>query len=348
MDALIPARLGAIPSRDSRSAVALGWYGLFLRNDRGDDHPAERRDASIAGLPRCFSWVLFASLLLGSTVSCSRHTLGGDQSSAHASTLVAMARGRIDVEGGLVKLSAPRDGTVVEVTAMEGQHVRQGQLLAALDAESARLKVRMAELGHRRATMQQRHSQQRVTVAARHLVRLTQAAAVGAEDARHVDEAQERVLQERGELERAKAAVTQAAQALAAARHDLAQHRLSAPVDAVVIRRRIQPGTTVSAHSGPAFVLLPNTEPFVRAELQESYLAAVREGQAADIMDESGQGVPALRAHVRRLGAVLGPGTLGEPATRARARIVECVLVFDQPPPPTWRVGQRVRVHFRR
>lgn len=345
MDVLIPAHPAAVPSCDARSAIAQ-WP---LPSKRPwDGRVAVGEGAFLSGLSRCFAKALFASLLLGSTVSCSRHTLGGDQSSAPTSTLVAMARGRIDVDGGLVKLSTPRDGTVVEVTAMEGQRVRQGQLLATLDSESARLKVRMAEMEHRLATMQQRHWQQRVRVATRHLVRLTQAAAAGAEDARHVDEAQERVFQEQGELERAKTALTQAAQALAAARHDLAQHRLLAPVDAVVVRRWIRPGTTVSARAGLAFLLLPETERFVRAELQESYLAIVREGQVADIMEDSGQGMPTIRAHVQRLGAVLGPSTLGEPATRARARMVECVLIFDQPLPSTWRVGQQVRVHFRR
>ena len=62
-----------------------------------------------------------------------------------ATALVAVARGRIDIEGGLLALATPRDGTVVKVAVHEGDQVRQGQLLALLDTEPATLAVDTAQ-----------------------------------------------------------------------------------------------------------------------------------------------------------------------------------------------------------
>jgi hypothetical protein len=44
---------------------------------------------------------------------------------------------------------------------------------------------------------------------------------------------------------------------------------------------------------------------------------------------------------------VFGASTLeDDPLVRANTRTVECVLSFDQPPPASVRIGQRVLVRF--
>ena len=136
-------------------------------------------------------------------------------------------------------------------------------------------------------------------------------------------------------------------QKLEAARYELAQRSLVAPVDAQIVERNIQPGAAVSPQGGAAFVLLPEGARLVRAELNESFVSAVHDGMQAQVIDDSGSGVPPLRAHVQRIGAVFGPSALEEdPLIRANTRTVECVLAFDEPPPPSLRIGQRVIVQF--
>jgi len=50
---------------------------------------------------------------------------------------------------------------------------------------------------------------------------------------------------------------------------------------------------------------------------------------------------------VVRISAVLGNSTLEDDAlVRANTRTVECILAFDQPAPPSLRVGQRLLVRF--
>ena len=74
---------------------------------------------------------------------------------------------------------------------------------------------------------------------------------------------------------------------------------------------------------------------------------AVRPGMKAEVTDDSADGSVALTAHVVRISAVLGNSTLEDDAlVRANMRTVECILAFDQPAPPSLRVGQRMLVRF--
>lgn len=45
----------------------------------------------------------------------------------------AVAKGRVDVEGGVIAIAAPRDGVITQVYVEEGDSVEQGQLLARQD-----------------------------------------------------------------------------------------------------------------------------------------------------------------------------------------------------------------------
>jgi RND family efflux transporter MFP subunit len=265
---------------------------------------------------------------------------------AAATSYVAVARGRIDIEGGLLKLSMTRDGVVIDIKVHEGEHVRKGQLLAVLDTEPARLAVNSAEAEQKQAEAQAKLLESRIKAAEQRAQRLASAAAAGAGDSQSADDAHEAAQQLQGELDNARAAAALAAQKLAGARYELAQRSLTAPVDGQVVQRLIQPGATTSPQN-PAFVLLPDTPRMVRAELNESFVRAVSEGMQAEVVDDSGSGMPNLPAHVLRIGTVFGASTLeDDPLVRANTRTVECVLAFDQAPPASARIGQRVLVHF--
>lgn len=269
---------------------------------------------------------------------------------AHApavSPYAAVARGRIDVEGGLVKISVPREGVVTDVKVREGDRVRKGQLLATLDTEPAKLAVGAAEAEQRLAQAEAALLEERVKAAADRAQRLATAAAAGAGDEQSADDARETSRQLQGELENARAAAALAAQKVAGARYELARRRVLSPVDGEVVRRLIQPGAYAAAQGGPAFVLLPRVPRIVRAELNESFVRAVSPGMRAEVADDSGSGMPTLPAHVVRIGSVFGPSALEEdPLVRANTRTVECVLAFDRPPPASARIGQRVLVRF--
>ncbi|RDS85487.1 efflux RND transporter periplasmic adaptor subunit [Dyella psychrodurans] len=259
----------------------------------------------------------------------------------------AVARGRIDIEGGLLKLTIPTEGIVDSVDVHEGEHVRKGQLLAQLKLEPAKLALDSALAEQQQATAQASALEDRVKSADLRASRLEQAAKAGAGDIQSADDARENAQQIQAELDNAKANAALAAQKVAGARYQLELRSLHAPVDGQIVQRMVQPGATVSPAAGPIFVLLPDAPRIVRAELNESFVSVVHDGMQAEVDDDSGAGMPPLQAHVLRIGDVFGASTLeDDPQVRANTRTVECVLAFDQQPSASLRIGQRVVVKF--
>lgn len=92
------------------------------------------------------SLALSAALLLG---ACSRDAPAPAQSpsgkaGATAVGKVAVARGIIDVEGGLIALAPPVDGSITAAPVKEGATVKKGQLLLSLDGALLQQEVAMA------------------------------------------------------------------------------------------------------------------------------------------------------------------------------------------------------------
>jgi multidrug resistance efflux pump len=290
----------------------------------------------------------FALALLAAALLCS---CSQDQAPAAGQTAApayaAVARGRIDIEGGLLKLTMPAEGIVDNVDAHEGQHVHKGQLLVQLKLDPARLALDSALAEQQQASDQANALQERMKSSDLRASRLEQAAKAGAGDVQSADDARESAQQVRAEWENAKANAALAAQKVAAARYQLELRSLHAPVDGEIVQRMVQPGATVSPAAGPIFVLLPDAPRIVRAELNESFIGVVHDGMAAEVDDDSGAGMAPVQAHVLRIGDVFGASTLeDDPQVRANTRTVECVLAFDQQPATPLRIGQRVVVKF--
>jgi multidrug resistance efflux pump len=286
--------------------------------------------------------LLAAALLAG----CS-HDDAPATTQATTPAYVAVARGRIDIEGGLLKLTMPSEGVVDSVGAHEGDHVQKGQLLAQLNLEPAKLALNSALAEQQQATAQADALEGRVKSASLRASRLQQAAKAGAGDIQSADDAQESARQAQIELDNARANAALATQKVAGARYQLELRSLHSPVDGQIVQRMVQPGASVSPAAGPIFVLLPDSPRIVRAELNESFVGVVHDGMAAEVDDDSGSGMAPLKAHVLRIGEVFGASTLeDDPQVRANSRTVECVLSFDQPASKTLRIGQRVFVKF--
>lgn len=264
-----------------------------------------------------------------------------------ASTYAAVARGRIDVDGGLLKLDAGREGTLASVEVHEGDHVSKGQVLATLDPEPARLQLQAAEAAVAQAKAQRDLLDVKLASArtrVRHLAEAARAGAVDGQGADAADAAEQSLVAERAA---ADAAVAMAMQKRDEARYELGLRTLRAPLDAQVVQVHAQSGASVSPVSGPLFILLPSTPPIVRAELSESYVDAVKVGMPATVAGDGDGAGGSWPAHVLRIGRVVGPSTLeDDPQQRANVRTVSCVLAFDRPPPDDVRVGQRVLVRF--
>ncbi|SFL17991.1 efflux RND transporter periplasmic adaptor subunit [Rhodanobacter glycinis] len=286
--------------------------------------------------------LLLVTTLLG---ACSKQADAPPPATATQASYVAVARGRIDIEGGLLKLSMARAGTLASVAVHEGEQVKRGQLLASLDSRAAQLGVDAAKAQLKQAQAQLELLTIKQASAKLRAQRLVAAAAAGAGDGQSADDAREASSQLGAQATAAQAAVAMAHQKLAEANYALQQDSLRAPLDAQVIRVIAQPGASVSPEAGPLFTLLPNKPRIVRAELNESFVGVVHAGMRAEVADDDGSGNGHWEARVLRVGQVYGPDPLeSDPQIRANTRTVECVLAFEHP--EQLRIGQRVVVHF--
>ena len=260
---------------------------------------------------------------------------------------VAVARGKIDVEGGLLDLSSAASGVVQQLLVKEGQSVQKGQLVLRLADDAARADLAVAESELQLAQTKLKTRQDRLPALKATLTRWQAAAKQGAADLQSVDEAVQALRDAQSEVDIATAEVTVAKRKAEQLRALLQRHELRAPEAAVVVRLLAQGGSMLQSGS-PVAVLLPKRPLIVRAEVNESYVTAIREGMKAQVVvDADGsaarQEFPA--ATVLRISPVYGTARLQDDAQRGPVRVVECVLAFDQPPANV-KVGQNVRVSF--
>lgn len=260
---------------------------------------------------------------------------------------VAVARGKIDVDGGLLDLSSAASGVVQQLLVKEGQSVQKGQLVLRLADDAARADLAVAESELQLAQTKLKTRQDRLPALKVTLTRWQAAAKQGAADLQSVDEAVQALRDAQSEVDIAAAEVTVAKRKAEQLRALLQRHELRAPEAAVVVRLLAQGGSMLQSGS-PVAVLLPKRPLIVRAEVNESYVTAIREGMKAQVVvDADGsaarQEFPA--ATVLRISPVYGTARLQDDAQRGPVRVVECVLAFDQPPVNV-KVGQNVRVSF--
>jgi multidrug resistance efflux pump len=281
---------------------------------------------------------------------CSRSADESTNATAPPAAYAAVSRGKVDIEGGLLTLSMPREGTLAKVAVHEGDHVKQGQLLAALDTQPATLAIEAAQAQLEQIQAQLKLIAVKQVGAKQRAQRLAAAVAAGAGDGQSADDAREAAAQLDAEQQSTRAALSMASQKLDEARYELKQRSLLAPFDADVVQVSAQPGASVSPTSGPLFTLLPQKPRIVRAELNDSFVGVIQPGMPAEVVPDNGRDDTRWSAHVLRIGRVYGPATLeNDPQVRANARTVECVLAFDEPTSDqtkNLRIGQRVMVRF--
>ncbi len=260
---------------------------------------------------------------------------------------VAVARGMIDVEGGIVQLAASRDGIVREVRVEEGEHVVTGQTLAVLDDRASRLALAVASAELSEAEAALAPIEVRLEAAERERARLVALAQSSTVARKAVDEASDAARLARAELDAQRKSVATIRARHEAAEHEIDQRTIRAPSDGVIVRRLARAGDGVSTlNVTTLFWLAPSTPPVVRAEIEESFAAAVHPGMSAEVVCE-GDESRVLEARVLRVGRAFGPRriTVHDPRDRSDVRVVEAILTPQTLPDVP--LGQRVIVRFR-
>lgn len=259
---------------------------------------------------------------------------------------LAMARGQVDVEGGLIRIVAPRDGRLEDIRVEDGDAVEAGQVLATIDPRQAKIALGAAQARLAQAEAQVGVLKAKLPQAQQQAQRLGEAAGAGAATGQSADDAATALAVLKAETSVAEAAVKLAHQQVEEAHTELDARSIKAPAAGRIVRRSAHVGDAVSTQlATELFQLLPNRPRIVRAELNEAYVDLVKPGMQAEIVRDSDQG-EAIPARVLRVGEVFGPSRLADdPVERAGAHDVECVLQLDG---GEFRIGQRVLVRFKR
>jgi RND family efflux transporter MFP subunit len=272
-------------------------------------------------------------------------------SASAQSQWLTVARGKVDVEGGMVLVAARADGVVESVAVRQGDTVKAGQVLAQLDPRAAKIAVAAAQADVAQAQAQGDELQVSLKQAEQRAPRIAAAAKAGAATGEAAGQARDEVASLKAKNAAARAVLDAAQQKLAAAKLQLDASTLRAPVAGTIVTRRVAIGQSVSAASGqPLFELLPDRPHVVRAQLDVDAAGAIHPGMHAEVVMDSGSG-PVYQATVQWVGQVLQPaGLTQDPLQRALANDVDCTLELTPPKAgqAPLRIGQRVLVRFPR
>lgn len=250
---------------------------------------------------------------------------------AEAMRKVVVARGVIDVEGGIIQIAASRDGVIREIRVEEGAEVKQGDGLAVIDdrVPRAALAVANAELAQAEAAL----AATRVRLAAgkREVLRLEPLTRTGVTPTRIYDQATDTMRIAEADFIMQTAVIETTRARVAQAELELEQRIVRAPIDGVIVRRLARPGDGASTlNVTTLFWLAPASPRIGRIEIEESSGERVRPGQTVEVIVD-GDDARTLTAKVQRVGRAFGPRrvTVYDARERADVRFVEALLTFD-------------------
>jgi RND family efflux transporter MFP subunit len=255
----------------------------------------------------------------------------------------AMARGLVDVDGGVLGITATRDGRVTEVPVAEGDTVNRGDLLLQLDTGAADLAVATAQAEVAQAQAQLAALDARLQPAERRAERLDTARKEGLATGQAADDAGAQLAGQKADRGVAQASLELARQHLRTAQWEREQRSLRAPASGKIARRAVSVGSLVgTTPATELFVLIPQQALIVHADLEQDFADRVKAGMNAEVIDEMAP-EKVYPASVLRMGAMFAPRANAIAGERQDVRVLDCVLALKDAP---LRVGQRVLVRF--
>jgi len=289
--------------------------------------------------------VLFFSLILGAYWSYD--TSIDDESVENdigpmMSKFAAVAKGRIDIEGGVINLAAQRDGIIQEVLVEEGERVQKNQILAIQDTRQAQIIVSIAKAEYEKSLADLKLLQTQYESAQRDEKRSRLVAKNGAISTQLVDDAQTKVSSLEAQISAAKANICVAKARLEQAEFEIEVRNIRAPFDGRIIKRTAQPGSGLSTlNVTELFQLAPDKPRIVRVDVDEQFIDDVEVGMMASIVSETDPNKQ-WSGYVLRIGERFGSRKIGnDPTARQDVRVVDTVVSIDD---NDVRLGQRVLV----
>lgn len=263
-----------------------------------------------------------------------------------ASKYAAVAKGKIDVDGGIIEVSARLGGTFRNVPVIEGDIVEAGDVLAVQedDEEQIALRSANAQIMAAKATMDTLLLRQ--TIAKREYDRLVPLLTVEASSQLDLDRAMDDINRVSLEIVLQKATMIRTQASLESAQFRLEQRTIRAPVSGRIIEAKARPGMGASTlNVSTAFTLMPNTQKIVRADLDQNFVGLVKKGDKAVISSDVDPETQ-YSGEVLRVGEIFGRSTTNDASSRSSSGndfVIEVVVAAGDIP---LLIGQRVLVRF--
>lgn len=261
------------------------------------------------------------------------------------SPYAAIANGKVDIEGGIIQIAARRGGVVREVLVQEGDRVVAGQILARQEDDEPRLALQRARAEVAQAESQVRQIQVEITTARREFDRLQRLAATNFVAAQRLDQARDAIATAEASLASQQASIQTARARMSEAAYNVELTVIRSPANGRIVRRYANPGAGASTlNVSNMFDLEPDAPRIARAEIVESDIPNVTNGQQVEITPEGDPSKVYVGAVLRRA-AVFGARKLAsdDPSQRSDERVIEVVVTAGDAP---LLIGQRVLVKF--
>lgn len=266
--------------------------------------------------------------------------------SVQEADVVAEVMGTGTLEARIATSISPKiSGRIVKVEVDQGSRVKEGDLLVRLDDEelTQQVEIARANLSAKKAAIERLKSDKQRTSAVltqseRDFGRLSKLASTNAASATDLDKAREALSIAQAGLAHSEAAMAEAQEELVAAEKTLeyqqtllANTRVIAPFDGLIVARIREPGDVVVPGSS-VLTLISTEELWVNAWVDETEMSRVADGQPARVLFRS-ESERSFCGTVARL---------GRQADRETREFVVDVSVRELP--DNWAVGQRADV----
>jgi multidrug efflux pump subunit AcrA (membrane-fusion protein) len=260
---------------------------------------------------------------------------------------VVLARGVVDVEGGLLSVRAKRAGQLVEIAGTLGQEVTRGTPLATLSGDSEHTDVDVARAELQRARAELASARSRQALLREQLSRVREAVALGAESGRVLDELQIQVDAQDGAVPVAAAAVAAAEAHLRASVATADSRFVRAPADGRIVQVNARGGDVVgTSDPAPLFLLRPHGGLIVRASVPARDTSRVQVGSAVSIEAADDESLR-YTGRVRSLGEIARkPDPTSAADDFSSDRVVDCLIELDADASAPLRIGSVVVVRF--
>jgi HlyD family secretion protein len=257
----------------------------------------------------------------------------------------AVAKGRTDVDGGTIDIAASQDGVITDVFVKEGDAVKKDDLLGKQDNRVATSVFQEAVALEKQAEANVPLTQIEFDAATRDLARLESLLKRKVTSQQDVDTARDKVKALEQSIVVAKANLEAASARRETAKAELEQREIRAPLDGKIVRVNARPGVGASTlNVSTLFVIAPNSQPVVRAEVEESFINDIHQNQVVEILSEN-EPEKTYSGKVIRIGLVFGQkkANADDPNEHVDERVVEVITSRDDTP---FLIGQRVLVRF--